>query len=145
MKIIYSDQSAKNAKRIFLTGPSLRGTGISWRKEALKILEDLKFNGIVFVPERENHEAKFSYFDQVEWEYECLEMSDLIIFWVPRNLETLPGFTTNVEFGRYVGSGKVLYGRPYEAPKTRYLDWLYKKLTGKEPIDNLVELLKGAI
>jgi hypothetical protein len=89
--------------------------------------------------------VKFSYLDQVEWEYECLELSDLIVFWVPRDLKKLPGFTTNVEFGRYIASGKVLYGRPYEAPKTRYLDRLYKKFTNKEPIDNLVDLLKGVL
>jgi hypothetical protein len=60
-------------------------------------------------------------------------------------LETLPGFTTNVEFGRYVGSGRCVYGRPEGAPHTRYLDWLYTKLTGKRPEKTLRETLRVAV
>lgn len=66
-------------------------------------------------------------------------------FWMPRHLETLPGFTSNVEFGRYVGSGRVVYGRPEGAPHTRYLDWLYQKLTGNEPGRTLEGTLKTAV
>lgn len=34
----------------------------------------------------------------------------------------MPAFTTNVEFGEDLHSGKMLYGRPDGAPKMRYLD-----------------------
>jgi hypothetical protein len=60
--------------------------------------------------------ARFSYLDQVEWEYAGLESCTAVAFWVPRQLPTLPGFTTNVEFGRYVDSGRCVYGRPDGAP-----------------------------
>jgi hypothetical protein len=79
-------------------------------------LRGLDFTGTVLVPERQDWSAKFNYFDQVEWEYAGLESCSVIAFWVPRELQTLPGFTTNVKFGRYVGSGRCVYGRPDRAP-----------------------------
>jgi hypothetical protein len=82
---------------------------------------------------------------EVEWEDEALTRCTLIVFWVPRDLKTLPGFTTNVEFGMYLRSGKIIYGRPDNAPETRYLDYFYKKITGKEPENNLHDLLKNAV
>ena len=57
----------------------------------------------------------------------------------------MPAFTTNVEFGYWIHTGKVIYGRPDDARKIRYLDWLYKKDTNKDPYNNLVDLLKEAI
>lgn len=59
----------------------------------------------------------------------------------------MPAFTTNVEFGYWISknSEKVIYGRPDESEKNRYLDWLYQTETGKKPINNLTDLLKGAI
>ena len=67
------------------------------------------------------------------------------MFWVPRDPTTLPGFTTNVEFGRYVGSGRCVYGRPDRAPHTRYLDWLYAKVVGEQPENTLLATLKAAV
>lgn len=63
----------------------------------------------------------------------------------------MPGFTTNVEFGYWVKSksklkpGKVLYGRPDTAEKIKYLDWLYNKVTGQQPVNELTALLELAI
>jgi hypothetical protein len=67
------------------------------------------------------------------------------VFWVPRDLVTFPGFTTNVEFGRYVGSGRCIYGRPPGSPQTKYLDWLYRKLTGGQPEESLRGTLLAAL
>lgn len=39
---------------------------------------------------------------QNEWEHLAIESCDVLMFWVPRDLETLPGFTTNVEFGYWL-------------------------------------------
>jgi hypothetical protein len=36
----------------------------------------------------------------------------------------MPAMTTNVEFGMYAASGKVVLGRPPEAQKMKYLDAL---------------------
>ena len=57
----------------------------------------------------------------------------------------MPAFTTNVEFGYWLHSGKVLYGRPDSASKIKYLDWLYKVDTGLEPANNINDLLLEAI
>src|SRR5262249_8309578 len=111
----------------------------------LDILRQLGFTGTVLVPERRDLSAKVSYLDQVEWEHAGLEACSVLAFWVPRQLETLPGFTTNVEFGRYVSPGRMVYGRPHGAPKTGYLDWLYRKVTGREPECTLEGTLRGAL
>jgi hypothetical protein len=131
---------------IFLAGPTPRDDRVaSWRPGALTLLAGLGFGGAVLVPERTDWQARFDYLDQVEWEYEGLERAAVIAFWVPRDLTALPGLTTNVEFGRYVASGRTVYGRPDESPKNRYLDWLYHKLTGLEPCRTLEETLRAAV
>ena len=62
--------------------------------------------------------------EQVRWEWHCLDRAAAIAFWVPRDLTTLPGFTTNVEFGLYCRSGRAFLGYPQGAPRMRYLDRL---------------------
>src|SRR5262245_31723132 len=114
---------------------------VSWRPEALDLLRRLGFGGMVLVPERIDWSVKFDYVDQVEWEYTGLEGCSVIAFWVPRDLTALLGFTTNVEFGRYVGSVRCVYGRPDGAPHTRCLDWLYERITRKRPEATLAATL----
>ena len=147
MNVVYSDEvPAIGHPSIFLAGPTPRRPEVpSWRPEALDLLRGLGFAGTVLVPERRDWAARFSYLDQVEWEYAGLENCSVIAFWVPRDVQQLPGFTTNVEFGRYVGSGRCVYGRPDNAPHTRYLDWLYRKLTGREPQSTLQGTLSAAL
>ncbi len=79
------------------------------------------------------------------WEREGLTNATVIVFWIPRQLPDMPAFTTNVEFGYWLHTNKVLYGRPDNAEKIKYLDWLYKLDYNKEPINNLEDLLKEAI
>ena len=55
------------------------------------------FEGVVFVPEDEGGTFRGSYHDQVTWERDALAASDCVLFWVPRELKTMPAFTTNVE------------------------------------------------
>lgn len=137
-------------KTIFLAGPTPRNKEVpSWRPDFINELYELNFNGNVCIPEDKNGIFKGSYIDQVEWEHICMASADVIVFWVPRNLETMPAFTTNVEFGRYVRpynvGGKAIYGRPDDAPKTKYLDWLYEKETGNKPYNNMQSLAEGAL
>jgi hypothetical protein len=149
MQVFYSDARIiwnGTSPSIFLGGPTPRdGRVPSWRPDALAILERLGFAGIVLVPERRDWKARFDYLDQVEWEFEGLERADVLAFWVPRDMATLPGFTTNVEFGRYVGGGRVVYGRPDGALHTRYLDWLYGRCTGLLPCRTLEDTLRAAV
>lgn len=117
-------------KSIFLAGPTSReGGDESWRKAALQILEDKGFNGVIFVPEARDWE-KFNpeYDKQVAWEEKCLNISDCILFWIPRDLEKLPGFTTNDEWGFWKSSGKVVLGAPKDAPKVTYQKYYAEEL-----------------
>lgn len=147
MKTIYSNEAIDNSPSIFLAGPSPRSAIISsWRPHALEIIETLKFDGAVIIPEYRDHEEPVDdYLAQVEWEHDGLEKAWVLAFWIPRHLEFFPGFTTNVEFGRYVGRKPVVYGRPVDAPKNRYLDWYYKKMTEREPLKTLADTMKYAV
>ena len=129
MEINYSDQPVKNAKKsVFLAGPTPRSKDIqSWRTNACVYLQEQDFDGIVYVPELSSGEAQFSYDNQIEWEWEALEKASIIAFWIPREITTMPAFTTNVEFGYYVRDSKVAYGRPDSAEKMKYLDRLFKR------------------
>lgn len=132
---------------IFLAGPTPRDeVTVSWRKRAVDLLEELKFEGIVYIPEDEV-KYKNSYLDQVEWEKKGLHSASVIVFWIDRELSVLPGFTTNVEFGYWVSKdiSKVVYGRPDEALKNKYLDWLYKSEGGSIVYNDLRETLQAAI
>lgn len=153
MNIIYSNQAAPNItdgiipRSIFLAGPTPRDMITpSWRPDAITHLKNHQFSGTVFVPEHEVRMPNIDYTNQTEWENSCLISSYVILFWIPRNLTTLPGFTTNVEFGRFYENHTTLYGRPDKAPHTRYLDWLYTKFnTGNKIYDNLEDLIVAAI
>lgn len=143
MKVVTSDMPVEFGDHsLFLAGPTPRSSDVrSWRIDALHVLSQINYDGTVLVPERRDWATKFDYDDQVEWEYAGLQGAAVVICWVPRDLVKLPGFTTNVEFGHYVNSGRFLYGRPDDAPKVRYLDWLYGKVTGRVPHNSLKNLL----
>ena len=147
MIVNYSNQEIiKGEKSIFLAGPTPREKDIiSWRNEAIKILENLGFDGIVYVPEYSSWKPKTDYVDQAMWERVGLSNATIIAFWIPRHLPDMPAFTTNVEFGYRLHTGEVVYGRPNDAEKIKYLDWLYKLDYNEEPIDSLEELLNVCI
>jgi 8-oxo-dGTP pyrophosphatase MutT (NUDIX family) len=124
MKIIYAYEEMPKVitKSLFLAGPTPRDPDVeSWRGDALKILEDKGFDGVVFVPEPRDGKWSHDYDEQLGWEEEHLNIADCIVFWVPRDLETMPAFTTNVEFGMWCESGKIVFGAPPDAPKNKYL------------------------
>lgn len=147
MIINYSDQKViKGKKSIFLAGPTPRGENvISWRTEACQILEQKGFDGVVYVPEYSTWKPKEDYVDQAMWERIALINATVILFWIPRKLPDMAAFTTNVEFGYWLHSGKVIYGRPNDASKIKYLDWLYKLDYDKDPYENLQLLLESSI
>jgi 8-oxo-dGTP pyrophosphatase MutT (NUDIX family) len=131
MKVVYAkeDLPTEVIKSIMLCGPTPRDKETkSWRPEALKLLKDLGFDGHVFVPEPRDGKVFGDYVDQVEWETSALNMADIIVFWIPRDLKTLPGLTTNVEFGVWADSGKVVLGTPPDAQKVQYLQHMATKL-----------------
>lgn len=116
------------SKTIFLAGPSPRtAEQPNWRPEALRILEELGYDGVVLNPLPETLDLRHGYDLQVTWEKQCLAMADVIVFWVPRDMKDLPALTTNVEYGMYFDSGKTILGYPKEALHMEYLAWHGKK------------------
>jgi len=134
MKIIYAQEAIPNEinKSIFLAGPSLRPgqEGVSWRINALKILELLEYDGIVFVPEaRTGNFEDFNYETQILWETKCLKMADHIVFYLNRNVDSgLLGLTTNDEWGYWKDSGKCVLITEINADSVRYQEWWAKEL-----------------
>jgi len=151
MKLRFSDEKSEiteNKPSLFLAGPTPRSSNVpSWRKDAIKILEELNFDGDVLIPEKKDWSVKFQYEDQINWEKYGLENSKTIVFWVPRYFPDMKGLTTNVEFGIYItkSPNKVLYGRPDDAEQVRYLDLLYNQITGRIHVNSLYLLLTEAV
>lgn len=120
MNVVYALEEPPESftSAIFLAGPSPRHPDHpNWRIEAIKLLEEMSYDGVVFIPLTRDNAWEHSYSNQLDWETKCLNMADVIVFWVPRDLETLPAFTTNIEYGTWMHSGKIVVGFPPTAPK----------------------------
>ena len=131
LQVVFANQELpeKWTKSIFLAGPTPRSDDVvSWRPQAVEILEELGYDGVVFVPESSDGKWQHSYVDQVDWEERCLNAADCVLFWIPRELKTMPAFTTNIELGVWLDSGKAVVGFPEHAPKTRYIEHYTEKL-----------------
>ena len=134
-----------SAPSIFLAGPTPRDyqtmLECEWRTNAIGILNKLEFDGKVFVPgviDKYGYVKgmiDLSYEEIVEWELEHLEKAQCIAFWIPRKPnQGMPGFTTNVEFGMFVKSGKCVLGYPEDAIHMNYIDYVAK--LNNVPISN---------
>lgn len=135
MTVVYSQEPfpKDEMKSIFLAGPVPRKEyELSWKNEALEILDSMGYNGVVYIPENRNPEQKEGNFDlqaQLDWEYSCMCACDAIVFWIPREMRPdfeMIGLTTNVEFGRFLNSNKLFCGCPDEAPRMEYLKLISK-------------------
>lgn len=123
--------------RVFLAGPTPRDPEVfpSWRPDMVRLIQRESPSWIVYVPEepggRPPNAANPE--DQDRWVWKALADADVILFWIPRNLDTLPGFTTNIEFGLCVERDplRVVLGVPPGVPKCRYLSHLYYARTGR--------------
>jgi len=123
MEIVYARDPFPETvtSSIFLAGPTPRSEDTQgWRDEALQLLTTYGYEGHVFIPEPKDGGWAENYDDQVEWEDEGLRRADCILFWVPRDMDGMPGLTTNDEWGAWKASGKCVFGAPPEAVKVRY-------------------------
>ncbi|MFD5730348.1 nucleoside 2-deoxyribosyltransferase domain-containing protein [Streptomyces sp. NPDC058368] len=117
---------------VFLAGPTprLSRPTASWRPAAIAELDtqwDSDVPLTVFSPESRDGIRAAHYDDQVGWETEAREQADVVLYWIPRDLETLPGFTTNAEYGLDVAQRKIVLGCPPDCPnpeRNRYLIWV---------------------
>ncbi len=124
MEIVYTTEEPPQtySRSIFLAGPSPRQEGQpNWRPEAIRLLEEMGYDGVVYVPLPRNGEWPKSYDSVASWERKNLDRADCILFWVPRDMGSMIGLTTNIEFGTWYDSGRAVVGYPLDAPHTRYL------------------------
>jgi nucleoside 2-deoxyribosyltransferase-like protein len=113
---------------VFLAGPTPRHPEVpSWRPAAVEALA-AQWAGheplTVFTPESRDGIRAADYDDQFGWETQARATASAILFWIPRDLRTMPGFTTNVEFGLDVATGRAVLGCPPDCPnpeRNRYL------------------------
>jgi len=145
----YYDDKPEDAgltgKTIFLAGCSVRDPeDQSWRPEAIELFRKFEFNGTLFAPEMHVGGFPDDWKYVVEWEDWHLHRADCILFWIPRDLKVFFGFTTNVEWGRWERSGKVVLGSPPGAKKMGYIRYYAKKL-GIPTSDTLEEAVKSAM
>lgn len=152
MQIVYAHQSFPESwtSAIFLAGPTPRSTDVaSWRPAAIEALERAGYDGVVMVPEVEDGVWKSgpdAYDAQVEWERRGLDLADVILFWIPRELPHMMGLTTNVEFGLYLKSDKVVLGAPPEAVSIKYLERIMRRDIGESHrYETIEDTVQGAL
>jgi len=115
---------------VFLAGPTVRGNQThlkSWRLDAAKLFADKGFDGNLIIPEFTSPTESDKYrYDIPVWEYNGLQKSHVIMFWIPRTRELI-GLTTNHEHGYWMARDrdKVVYGRPDDAYRVSYLDIMW--------------------
>ncbi len=146
MKVYYSNEKIKKGqKSIFLAGTTAKDVNNDWRNKVVELLESKGFDGVVYNPDYTNLEIKNSYEDQLKWELKGVSEATAVLFWIERDIPERPGLTTNVEFGYWLHSGRVVYGRPDTSVKCLYLDMLYKLKTGKTPCKTLEALVDNVL
>lgn len=126
------DQSLEGIRKrikVFLAGP-IQGAP-DWQKEAFNKVDLGDYvNVVYFNPRRDVVSGKLSdadYSQQVSWETERLRISDVVLFWIPKRIEDIPGReyaqTTKLELLENLGrSKKVILGiEPEAVSGERYL------------------------
>lgn len=142
VKVYYSNNKIKRGeKSIFLAGTTALDVDDDWRKKVVKLLEEKGYDGVVYNPDYTSLKVKNDYETQLKWEYRGIRDCTAILMWVERNLKLRPGLAVNVEFGYWLHSGRLFYGRPDKSEKCQYLDMLYKLQCGKKPKNNLEDLV----
>ncbi|MFG3341285.1 nucleoside 2-deoxyribosyltransferase domain-containing protein [Glycomyces sp. NPDC048151] len=147
--VVHANETPPDAwdAAVFLAGPLPRSADVpSWNRDAAAILgRRWAHDGrlVVFTPElREG--VLSDYTGQIAWEHRQLHCADVILFWVPRNMATMPALTTNIEWGTWSDSGKVVFGAPPTAPKNEYLRHL-AEAAGAPVADTLEDAVDAAL
>lgn len=141
MKIITpEDKIVKSKNSVFLAGTTPKNRKNDWRKQIIAILQEKGFNGTIFNPDYTEIANKLTYEDQIMWEIKAMKACGVVAFWIDRDLPKRPGLTTNVEFGYWLRSDKVVYGRPENSEKCFYLDYTYKYEQKKKHVLTLNQL-----
>lgn len=145
------DPIPRGHQSVFLAGPMRSDRLPSWRSEAMTALDAAWRSPrqlLVLTPEFRNGDPLGDYPQQkFEWEMSALDRADAILFWVPRNPDYCPGFATNVEFGMYVRSGRVVFGAPPDCanPERNRYPIRVAKRYGVPVLSTLVETVAAAV
>ena len=138
--------SDKGYKKVFLAGSINQGTTVDWQKKIIEAVQDSK--RIIYNPRRESWDASWEqsidnpkFKEQVEWELDALENSDMIIM----NLE--PGTMSPIsllEFGLFARSGKLVVYCPSGFWRKGNVDVVCEKyaVPQVEKFEELITLIK---
>ena len=130
---------------IFLAGPCPRTDyNDDWRPEAIEYLKNAGWNGLVFSPTNPEYNTKDpTYLEkQTRWEVEAMNISDKVVFWIPRDKDH-PAFTTNIELGHFLDVNRIyraIIGMPDWAEKNNYIK-IRLKMINKPYFNNLQEMM----
>ncbi|MFI1869692.1 nucleoside 2-deoxyribosyltransferase domain-containing protein [Streptomyces jumonjinensis] len=129
VRLVMAREPVPTGPSVFLAGPTpdKKLPVPSWRPEALDLIT-AQWTGpqplTVLTPESRGGVRAERYEHQVDWETNARAASTAILFWIPRDMHTMPGMTTNVEFGLDAPSGRAVLGCPPDCPnpeRNRYL------------------------
>lgn len=110
-------KNSNNKWKVFLAGP-IQGAP-SWQHSIDSI------ENVIFYSPRRYSYNNFNYSEQVLWERDYMNYSDVILFWIPEEEEHVEGRsyaqTTRTEFGEYLALGKkIIFGCYDDFPGKRY-------------------------
>ena len=123
---------------VYLAGPVPRDpVAPSWHTEAVELFRGEGFTGALVVPRPRGESWPADAESQMAWEAAAQYRADALAFWVPRDMEHLPGLTSNLEWGIWHASGKAILGAPIDAPRMGYLRYWARR--GGAPIADTLQ------
>jgi hypothetical protein len=117
---------------IFLAGPIERVTEGQpsrmprWREAAITYMHELPAKLVIYNPQWVVKPKSWTYEAQVEWELGAMSRAMVRLFWVERDFPYLPGFTTNIEWGKWWDDTDTVSGAPPDALHVRYMQTLHR-------------------
>lgn len=149
IRVVWARELIPLGPSVFLAGPTpTAGVVPSWRPAAIEKIRAAATSPLtVLIPESRGGVRAESYDDQFRWETAARAQASVVLFWIPRDLATMPGFTTNVEFGHDVTTGRVVLGCPPNCPnpeRNRYLIKLAERY-GAPVCETLDDTVRAAL
>lgn len=142
---ILSDKS-EGYKSIFLAGSINQGESEDWQKKIIDAVQDSE--RVIFNPRRENWNSSWEqsidnpqFKEQVEWELDALEGSDMIImYFEPGSISPI----SLLEFGLFARSGKLVVYCPHGFFRKGNVDIVCEKykVPQVEKFEELITLIK---
>ena len=136
----------KGYKKIFLAGSIEMGKAEDWQQKVITAVSD--FEKVIYNPRRENWDSTWAqtidnpkFKEQVRWELESLENSDLIVMnFTPDTMSPI----SLMEFGLYARSGKMVVYCPEGFWRKGNVDVVCEmyNIPQEEKFEELITLIK---